>query len=128
MGLQDNVPDFRLCCWTFIPNPFIRFIYWQMNYHTEHHMYAAVPCYNLRKLHEAIKHDLPPSPVGIRSAWEEIIAILRKQKADSAYRFVPALPARSGVLMRRTDECAGKVVLVVRLTPYLASATIQVRT
>jgi fatty acid desaturase len=96
VGLQDNVSDFRLCCWTFIPNPFVRFIYWQMNYHTEHHMYIAVPCYNLGKLHEAIKHDLPPSPVGIRSAWEEIIAILRKQKADQAYRFVPALPARPG--------------------------------
>lgn len=40
-GLSDNVPDFRLCCRTMILNPFFRFLYWHMNYHTEHHMYAA---------------------------------------------------------------------------------------
>ena len=29
----------------------MRFWYWHMNFHIEHHMYAAVPCYNLEKLH-----------------------------------------------------------------------------
>jgi fatty acid desaturase len=93
VGLQDNVPDFRLCCWTFVPNPLVRFLYWHMNYHTEHHMYIAVPCYNLRKLHEQIRHDLPPSPVGLRAAWKEIISILKKQKADPTYHYVPELPS-----------------------------------
>ncbi|MBL8993294.1 MAG: fatty acid desaturase, partial [Spirochaetia bacterium] len=46
IGLRNNVSDFRLCCRTIILNPFVRFLYWHMNYHTEHHMYAAVPCYN----------------------------------------------------------------------------------
>lgn len=32
-----------------------------MNYHIEHHMYARVPCYNLEKLHNYVKHDLPPT-------------------------------------------------------------------
>jgi len=58
IGLQDHVPDFRLCCRTFALHPVTRFHYWQMNYHTEHHMYAAVPCYNLGKLHALIRHDL----------------------------------------------------------------------
>jgi fatty acid desaturase len=40
-----------------------------MNWHTEHHMYAAVPCYNLAELHEAIKHDLPPTPDGLVAVW-----------------------------------------------------------
>jgi fatty acid desaturase len=97
VGLQDNVSDFRLCCWTFVPNPFVRFLYWHMNYHTEHHMYIAVPCYNLRKLHEHIRHDLPPSPAGLRAAWKEIIAILSKQQADPTYRYVPELPAHRGL-------------------------------
>ncbi len=94
VGLQDNVPDYRLCCRTIILNPFVRFVYWHMNFHTEHHMYAAVPCYNLGKLHRAIKPDLPHCPVGLVETWQEIIAILRKQKVDPTYEYVPELPAR----------------------------------
>ena len=60
-------------------HPLVQFLYWHMNFHIEHHMYAAVPCYNLAKLHRAIQHDLPPTPVGIVATWQEIIAILRKQ-------------------------------------------------
>jgi fatty acid desaturase len=93
VGLQDNAPDFRLCTRTFILNPVVRFLYWHMNFHIEHHMYAAVPCYNLGKLHDAIKHDLPKSPVGIVGVWREIIPILQRQKVEPAYEFVPELPA-----------------------------------
>jgi fatty acid desaturase len=95
VGLQDNVPDFRLCTRTIILHPFVRFLYWHMNFHTEHHMYAAVPCYNLGKLHEAIKEDLPPSPVGLYATWREIIPILQKQKADPTYQYIPQLPANA---------------------------------
>jgi fatty acid desaturase len=93
-GLKDNVPDFRLCCWTIILNPFVGFLYWHMNYHTEHHMYAAVPCYHLGKLHEQIKSDLPRSPVGLLATWKEIIPILQKQRVDPKYQYAAALPAR----------------------------------
>jgi fatty acid desaturase len=92
VGLQDNVPDFRLCTRTIILNPFVRFLYWHMNFHIEHHMYAAVPCYNLGKLHAAIESDLPPSPVGLVASWIEINEILRKQKEDPAYQYVAKLP------------------------------------
>jgi fatty acid desaturase len=93
IGLQDDVPDYRLCCRTIILNPFLRFVYWHMNFHTEHHMYAAVPCYNLGKLHQAIKADLPHCPVGLVETWQEIIPILEQQKVDPTYEFVPELPA-----------------------------------
>jgi fatty acid desaturase len=93
VGLQDNVPDFRLCTRTIRLNPFVQFLYWHMNFHIEHHMYAAVPCYHLGRLHEAIKHDLPPTPVGLYATWQEIIAILRRQKTDPAYQYMPPLPA-----------------------------------
>jgi fatty acid desaturase len=93
VGLQDNIPDFRLCTRTILLNPFVRFLYWHMNFHIEHHMYAAVPCYHLAQLHEAIKHDLPPSPDGLYATWKEIITILRQQKRDPAYQYVPPLPA-----------------------------------
>ena len=94
-GLQDNVPDFRLCCRTVMLSPFVRFLYWHMNYHIEHHMYAAVPCYNLGKLHNLIKDDLQECPRGLLEAWKEIIGILKKQKVDPKYQYVPQLPIHS---------------------------------
>jgi fatty acid desaturase len=93
IGLQDNVPDFRLCCRTFTMNPIVTFLYWHMNYHTEHHMYAAVPCYHLARLHAAIKHDLPPCPRGLIAIWLEIAAIQRRQKTEPEYQYSPPLPS-----------------------------------
>lgn len=91
-GLTDNVTDFRLCCRTVILSPFVRFLYWHMNYHTEHHMYAAVPCYKLGKLHALIKDDLQSCPQGLVKTWRQIIAIQKRQKTDPEYQFTPELP------------------------------------
>lgn len=95
IGLSDNVNDYRLNTRTIIINPFLRFLYWHMNYHIEHHMYAAVPCYNLAGLHRLIRHDLPHCPQGLWETWLEIIPIIRKQQADQDYKFVPILPEQS---------------------------------
>jgi fatty acid desaturase len=65
-----------------------------MNYHTEHHMYAAVPCYNLAKLHAQIAPDLPHCPSGLLESWRAIIAILQKQKLDPEYQYIAELPTR----------------------------------
>ena len=94
VGLSDNTPDYRLNCRTIYLNPFLRFVYWNMNYHTEHHMYAAVPCYNLPRLHELIKADLPHCPNGLVEAWNGIFPILERQKTDPTYTFVPVLPGK----------------------------------
>ena len=92
VGLKDNVSDFRLCCRTFTLNPALRFLYWQMNYHIEHHMYAAVPCYNLGRLHRMIRHDLPPTPSGLVGVWREINTILREQARNPSYQHEALLP------------------------------------
>ena len=92
IGLQDNVPDFRLCSRTFTMNPFVTFLYWHMNYHIEHHMYAAVPCYHLAALHARIRHDLPPCPHGLLATWQEIAAIQKRQDADPTYQHIAPLP------------------------------------
>lgn len=94
VGLRDFVDDFRLCSRTFTLNPVVRFLYWQMNYHIEHHMYAAVPCYNLDRLHKLIEHDLPPTPRGLVGVWRQIDMILQRQAADPSYQFEPALPVK----------------------------------
>jgi len=50
-GLADNALDHRLNCRTVYMNPVSRFIYWNMNYHVEHHMFPLVPYYKLQDLH-----------------------------------------------------------------------------
>jgi fatty acid desaturase len=92
VGLQDEVPDFRLCCRTITLSPFVQFLYWHMNFHTEHHMYAAVPCYRLGKLHRLIKHELPTCPHGLIETWKQIGEILKKQEQDPTYQFIAELP------------------------------------
>lgn len=93
-GLQDDVADFRLCTRTVLLSPLTRFLYYHMNYHIEHHMFPAVPCYNLGKLHALIRHDLPHCPNGLIEAYRQIITILKNQREDPSYQFVPDLPAR----------------------------------
>lgn len=97
IGLQDNVPDYRLCCRTIYLSPVLQFLYWHMNYHTEHHMYAAVPCYRLGRLHRLIRRDMPRCTRGLRETWTQIARILERQAREPDYRFVPELPAAASV-------------------------------
>jgi fatty acid desaturase len=96
VGLQPHQPDFRRNSRTFYLHPLLRFCYWNMNYHIEHHMYAAVPFYNLPALHEAIKHDLPPTPDGIAQTWRVIADAVRKQDADPTWAQPVQLPGGAG--------------------------------
>jgi Na+-transporting NADH:ubiquinone oxidoreductase subunit F len=57
-GLAENVLDHRLNCRTVYMNPINRYLYWNMNYHLEHHMFPLVPYHALPKLHELIKHEI----------------------------------------------------------------------
>ena len=62
-----------------------------MNWHIEHHMFAGVPCYNLKKLHEEIKFDMP-EPRTLIGAWKEMIETWRVQKLDLDYQFDTPVP------------------------------------
>lgn len=78
-GLADNVIDHRLNTRTVYMNPVSRFIYWNMNYHVEHHMFPMVPYHRLPDLHERIKSDLPKPSASIISAYKEMLPILFRQ-------------------------------------------------
>lgn len=91
-GLAENVLDHRLNCRTIYMNPINRFMYWNMNYHVEHHMYPLVPYHALPQLHEAIKHDQPPPYPSLLSAWKEIVPAVLKQRTDYAYHVKRKLP------------------------------------
>ena len=59
MGLKENAKDHRLSTRSVRLNPIFSFIYWKMEYHIEHHMFPMVPSYNLPKLYEVIKDQMP---------------------------------------------------------------------
>jgi len=90
-GLGQDTPDWRLVCHTFTKGPVTKWLYWNMNYHIEHHMYAAVPCYNGAKLHDAVAHDLPPSQTSLWSGLRLLFQIKKRQKSDPSYVYVPDL-------------------------------------
>lgn len=80
-GLPENVLDHRLNCRTVTMNPVFRFLYWNMNYHIEHHMYPMVPYHALPRLHEAMRDDCPAPYPGVLAAYREILpAILRQAR------------------------------------------------
>ncbi len=91
-GLRDNVPDFRKCVRTIKLDPLSEFLYWRMNWHLEHHMFAAVPCYNLAALHKAAAHDMP-TPRTFLGAWREMRETWRRQQTDPSYQFDTPVPS-----------------------------------
>ncbi len=93
-GLRDNVADFRKSCRTYTTNPLFRLLYWQMNYHIDHHMFPTVPCYNLTRLHAAIKHDLPRTPKGVWACWKDMLEINKRLRADPKYMHDVEVPGQ----------------------------------
>ena len=91
-GLKTNSSDFRKNTRSIKLNPVLRFFYWQMNWHTEHHMYAGVPCYNLKALAKEIEPDMP-QPRSLLAAWKEMRETWHKQKSDPDYTFDTPVPS-----------------------------------
>lgn len=92
-GLAEDVTDHRLNSRTVYLNPVFSFIYWNMNYHVEHHMFPMVPYHALPQLHAVIKDDCPPAYPSLLSAWREILPTLWKQRHDTGYFVKRQLPA-----------------------------------
>jgi len=91
-GLAENVLDHRLNSRTFYLNPIGRWIYWNMNYHVEHHMFPMVPYYSIQKLHEIIKHDLPKPNPSLFAANKEMILAVMRQRREPGYFVRKELP------------------------------------
>jgi fatty acid desaturase len=91
-GLADNVLDHRLNSRTLLLNPVSRFIYWNMNYHVEHHMFPMVPYHALPRLHALIAHDLPAPTPGIIAGYREAWTAWRRQLRGEDYFLKHDLP------------------------------------
>ncbi|TIX45916.1 MAG: fatty acid desaturase [Mesorhizobium sp.] len=91
-GLAENATDHRLNSRTVYMNPISRFIYWNMNYHVEHHMFPMVPYHALPRLHELIKHDLPAPTPSILAGYREMIPAFLRQLRNEDYFIKRELP------------------------------------
>ncbi len=91
--MPENVLDHRLNSRTVLINPVSRFLYWNMNYHVEHHMYPSAPYHALPALHEAIRADCPPPYPSMWSAYREFLPALYRQWRDPAHHVRRPLPS-----------------------------------
>lgn len=91
-GLAEDVLDHRLNSRTTYLNPFSRFVYWNMNYHLEHHLFPMVPYHALPALHEELKPVLPVPSNGFIGGFRELVPALWCQRTEPSYsipRFLP---------------------------------------
>ena len=84
-GLREDVIDHRLNTRTVYMNPVFRFLYLNMNYHLEHHLFPSVPYHSLPALHGEIKQHLPEPKSSVFAAYREIIPTLLRQRRDATY-------------------------------------------
>ena len=108
-GLTETTTDFRKNTRSIRLPKFVEFLYWHMNWHTAHHMYAGVPCYNLPLLASEIKADMP-EPRTLRGAWREMLDTWEHQKTDPTYTFDMPLPAMAKTTLRQAAGAEEKSI------------------
>jgi fatty acid desaturase len=91
-GLRENAQDHRLNTRTVLLNPSFSFLYFNLNYHVEHHLFPLVPFHSLPKLHKEIKHHLPHTYTGVIDVYREIIPALLRQSRDPGYFVTRTVP------------------------------------
>jgi Na+-transporting NADH:ubiquinone oxidoreductase subunit F len=103
-GLAEDALDHRLNTRTVRMNRIHRYLYWNMNFHIEHHMFPTVPFHALPALHEAVKHDYPPVYPGFIATYREIWRTYRAQRQNPGAfvdrsAFIPVDKERGGGTM-----------------------------
>ena len=92
-GLADNVKDHRKSTRTVILNPFFSFLYSNMEYHIEHHIFPKIPCHNLKAFHQLVKDQMPYPKRGVIDAYKSIIPAIFKQAKDKNYFIDVEMPS-----------------------------------
>jgi fatty acid desaturase len=92
MAMAQNVSDHRLCTRSMTNSWLGRVLYWNMNYHIEHHVYPSVPFHALPALNAAIKDQLPEPSPSLIAAHVEIVRVILAQRTDPHATASPPLP------------------------------------
>ena len=79
---KDETADMIHNTRTSFPSAFLKFLYWNMPYHIEHHLYASVPFHKLPKFHNLIKPHTDEVESSILSVHIEILKQIWKNKKN----------------------------------------------
>ena len=101
-GLREDVLDHRLNTRTVYMNPVLRFLYLNMNYHLEHHLFPTVPYHALPALHAEVRASLPRPNTSVLDAYREIVDALRHQRHDPDWEIPNRLVPDGAVVVAGT--------------------------
>jgi fatty acid desaturase len=92
LGAAVDTKDHRKNSYSIRINPVFSFLYWNMEYHLEHHMFPMIPSYNLKKLHNIIKNEIPKPFSSLYSFYREILPVIIRQSTDSNHYYKTRIP------------------------------------
>ncbi|MEO8410911.1 MAG: fatty acid desaturase, partial [Propionivibrio sp.] len=122
-ALAEDVLDHRLNCRTIEMNRLNRFLYWNMNYHVEHHMFPLVPYHQLPQLHAAIADDCPAPYAGLLAAYREIIPAIARQIREPGYfverRLPPGAHPAGTAPASSTESAVASAVIAAEVRPLV---------
>lgn len=83
MCMAESIPDHRYCTRSLACSLPTRVLYWNMNFHIEHHLYPGVPFHSLPSVNAAIHQQLPRPLRGAWAANREILEVITQQRTNS---------------------------------------------
>ncbi len=84
-GLDDDTWDHRKNSRTINVNPFLGFLYMNMQYHIEHHMNPLMPFHQLPKFSKRVADQMPKPYNSMIEVYKEMIPAMMKQVDDPTY-------------------------------------------
>ena len=87
--------DHRQSAYTVKINPILSFLYWHMEYHLEHHMFPMVPSYNLHKLHNLIKDEIPKPFSSLWAFHRTVMPAVIKMATNPELHYKTNIPNRT---------------------------------
>lgn len=85
MCMSEAIPDHRYSTRSLACVLPVRLLYWNMNYHIEHHLYPGVPFHALPAVNKLIKDELPVPIRGAVMANLEILRVIRRQLQEPTH-------------------------------------------
>jgi fatty acid desaturase len=85
MCMAEDLADHRRTTRSIRGGRLERLLYWNMNYHIEHHLFPAVPFHALPRLNAEIGSQLPAPISGVIAANIEIMKAISRQRTDPSF-------------------------------------------
>ena len=117
-----------------------RYLYWNMGYHIEHHMFPMVPYHNLPKLHALVKDDMPAPVQRVGGVLPGDHPDAHPPSKDPNYYYVrtvptPTAPGRSAADFgggrfrpRRTPKVGSRCASLIASCPAMSFGSSTART